>query len=188
MQLWNWIDVTYGRPQQTGLLISNQDDEWTKTKLTDVGIDRNTIRRFHGLLMRINRARQNPHQPIQVWTKFMKQITFPRLLADIALKEMQSPTYVFPVGGVNAGQPDLGSAVTAFEEIWQSIYDKGIEIKPQKAPEPPGPPSGRVDGMALQIQGVTLDDLDNLPSGAQAYLDTLPNQYKWTGLGEAELH
>ena len=65
MQLWNWIDVTYGRPQQTGLLISNQDDEWTKTKLTDVGIDRNTIRRFHGLLMRINRARQTPHQPIQ---------------------------------------------------------------------------------------------------------------------------
>ena len=26
MQLWNWLDTTYGQPQQTGLLISNQDE------------------------------------------------------------------------------------------------------------------------------------------------------------------
>jgi hypothetical protein len=127
-QLWDYIDTTYGRSRQTGLLESNQDTAWSLTKITDVGIDRETIRRFYGHLSRLNREAVNPHPPIKVWTKFMSQITFPRLLADRATNELQSPTFVIPVGAPNAGQPDLGSAVTAFEEMWQSIYDNAAAL------------------------------------------------------------
>ena len=166
-QLWNWIDVNFGQPAQTGLLHSNQGDEWTSAKLTDVGIDRETLRRFYGHLLRLNRLRQNPHPIIEVWTKFMKQIKFPRLLADEAVRQLQNPTYVIAAGLPNAGQPDLGAAVTAFEEMWQQKYDEGIEIKPQKAPEPRGQPSNRVDGMRLSVhetlaEGALLDERVNL--------------------------
>ena len=55
-QLWDYIDTTYGRSRQTGLLESNQDTKWSLTKITDVGIDRETIRRFYGHLSRLNRC------------------------------------------------------------------------------------------------------------------------------------
>ena len=41
--LWAWIDVTYGQPQQTGLLHLNLGNKWTGIKITDVGINRDTI-------------------------------------------------------------------------------------------------------------------------------------------------
>ena len=145
-QLWDWIHTNFGQARQTGLLISNQDSTWANCKISDVGIDRETIRKFYAHLLRLNRERQNQLPILTVWTKFMSQITFPRVLADRAMAELQNPTFVF-AGGPNVGQPDLSSAVQAFEEIWQNVYDRGIEIKPQKAPEPRGPPSNRVDGM-----------------------------------------
>ena len=49
-QLWDWIDNTYGQARQTGLLETTQDGEWAAAKLTDVGIDRDTIRRWYSHL------------------------------------------------------------------------------------------------------------------------------------------
>ena len=131
-QVWNYIDNDFGQLAQTGLLHSNQGEEWTSAKLADVGIDRDTPRRFYMHLIRLNRQRQNPHPIIEVWTKYLKQFTFPRTLADEAIRQLQNPTYIF-AGGPNAGLPDLGSLVASWEELWTTIYDRGIEIKPQAA-------------------------------------------------------
>ncbi|NCF77925.1 MAG: DDE-type integrase/transposase/recombinase, partial [Proteobacteria bacterium] len=169
-QVWNYIDVTFGQLPQTGLLHSNQGDDWTGAKLIDVGIDRDTPRRFYSHLLRLNRQRQNPHAIIEVWTKYLKQFTFPRAMADDALKQLQNPTFVF-AAGPNVGQPDLGSLVDVWEEIWHAIYDRGIEIKPQAAARPSAStPSNRVDGMSAEIQLVD------------------PNDYSWSGIHQAELH
>ena len=47
-----------------------------------------------------------PQTPQKVWSmKFMSQITFPRHLYDKAQNELQNPTFVFPAGNANAGQP-----------------------------------------------------------------------------------
>ena len=162
-QVWNYIDVAYGQLAQTGLLHSNQVDEWSGAKLADVGIDRDTPRRFYSHLIRLNRQRQNPHPVIEVWTKYLKQFTFPRAMADDALKQMQNPTYII-AAGPNAGQPDLGRLVDAWEELWHTIYDRGVEIKPQAAPRPaPSAPSNRVDGMSAEVHHVD------------------PNDYEWIG-------
>ena len=157
MQLWLWIEQSHGQLQQTGLLHSNQNDEWTSVKITDVGIDRDTPRRLYGHLLRLNRARQNAHPIIEVWTKYLKMFTFPKMLNDMALVQMQNPTYLI-IGGPNAGQPDLGALVTVFEELWATIYNRGVEIKPQAPPKPQGPPSNRVDGMHVQI--TSTDDIN----------------------------
>ena len=167
-QVWNHIDNAFGQLAQTGLLHSNQGDEWTSAKLTDVGIDRDTPRRFYSHLLRLNRQRQNPYPIIEVWTKYLKQFTFPRAMADDALKQLQNPTFVFGAGP-NAGQPDLGSLVDAWEELWHTIYDRGIEIKPQAAPRPaPSVPSNRVDGMSLNVVD--------------------PNDYDWNGISAPDVH
>ena len=115
-----------------------------------MGIDRDTPRRFYAHLIRMNRERTIPFSPLDVWTKFLSQITFPKLLADEAIKQLQNPT-VLLAGGPYAGQPDLGALIPAFEEMWHTIYDRGIEIKPQAAPVSSSStgPSNRVDGMML---------------------------------------
>ena len=170
-QVWNYIDITFGQLAQTGLLHSNQGDEWTSAKLADVGIDRDTPRRFYSHLLRLNRQRQNPHPIIEVWTKYLKQFTFPRAMADDALKQLQNPTYVF-AAGPNVGQPDLGSLVDAWEEMWHTIYDRGIEIKPQAAPrQAPAAPTNRVDGMSLMVRDV---------------VD--PHDYHWSGITASGVH
>ena len=173
MQLWTWIHVNKGQLAQTGLLHSNQTDEWTAIKITDVGIDKNTPQRLYAHLERVNRMRQNPHPIIEVWTKYLKMITFPKLLADIALQQLQNPTYVI-AGGPNAGQPDLPALVTVFEELWESIFNRGIEIKPQAPPRAQGPPSNRVDGMHAQSMSFQSFESDGV---------------QWHGdLTEAQLH
>lgn len=156
--VWNWIDVTFGQPRQTGLLHANQTEIWTKTKLTDVGIHRETLRQYYSLLMRLNRERQNPYQPMDVWVKFLKEITFPPLLRDEAVKQLQNPTYVIAAGLPGAGGPDLAALVTAFEEMWHTKYDAGIEIKPQPAPRQVPSGSNRVDGLLSEIH-LTEDEL-----------------------------
>ncbi len=40
--IWSWIDANLGQPNATGLLTLNQNNAWTKTKLNDVGIHRET--------------------------------------------------------------------------------------------------------------------------------------------------
>ena len=116
-------------------------------KLTDVGIDRDTLSKFHSRLVRINNQRTVPKTIPQLWVKYLSQISFPKILADEALKQLQNPTYLI-VGGPNAGQPDLIALVQSFEELWHNIYDKGIEIKPQAAPRPMPDRSNRVDGLS----------------------------------------
>jgi hypothetical protein len=44
LQLWLHIDTQYGALAQNGLLRSNQGATWTNFKLTDVGIDKDTLR------------------------------------------------------------------------------------------------------------------------------------------------
>ena len=56
------------------------------------GIDKETLRRFYAELLRKNRERQTPFPAIDVWTKFMESITFPRLVKDEATKQLQNPT------------------------------------------------------------------------------------------------
>ena len=75
--LWAWIDVTYGQPQRTGLLHLNMNNTWASIKITDVGINRNTIRALHSHLLRCNRERTIPLPVIDVWTKFLSIIKFP---------------------------------------------------------------------------------------------------------------
>ena len=130
MQLWLWIGLTYGDLAQNGLLRSNQGNTWTNFKLTDVGIDKDTLRRFHAELLRKNRERQVPYAAIDVWTKFMENITFPRLLHDEATRQLQNPTFLNA-----AGNPDLNAALTSFEQIWHKIWDEGKELQYKAAPK-----------------------------------------------------
>ena len=164
-QLWTWIGAQFGENRPTGLLHSNQNDQWAMAKLTDVGIHRETMRMYYSHLLRMNRERQHPYPPIDVWVKFLKGITFPALLRDEAVKQMQNPTYIIPVGQPHAGEPDLGALVQAFEEMWHTKYDAGIEIKPQAPPKQHGV-SNRVDGML----GAACDD----ESGGTCFVAQLP--------------
>lgn len=170
-QLYRWIEANLANPRPSGLLTMNQDSEFDSLKLTDVGIDRDTLSRFHMRLNRTNSQRQIPKTLLEVWIKFLSQITFPKLLADEAVKQLQTPTFVIAPGLPNAGQVDLPALVTNFEELWHTIYDRGIEIKPQAAPKPPSERGNRVDGMTNVIQ---------------AFED--PSQFDWSDMSAAELH
>ena len=181
-QLYRWIDTNLANARPSGLLTMNQDDEFQRLKLTDVGIDRDTLSRFHMLLNRTNNQRQVPKPLIEVWIKFLSQITFPKLIADEAVKQLQTPTFVIPAGMPNAGQVDLPALVTNFEELWHAIYDRGVEIKPQAAPRPPPDRSNRVDGMMNMVHNIHESDLNRSTSIIQE--DT----YDWTGLSASELH
>lgn len=143
LQLWLWIDITYGALAQNGLLRSNQGSTWTNFKLTDVGIDKDTLRRFYAELLRKNRERQIPYAAIDVWTKFMENITFPRLLHDEATRQLQNPTFLNA-----AGNPDLSAALTNFEQLWHKIWDEGKELQYKAAPKSADREiSNRVDGL-----------------------------------------
>ena len=149
--LWQWIDANLGQPNQTGLLTLNQNDAWTKAKIGDVGIHRESLRSFHAHLLRLNRERQNPLPLIDIWVKFLKEITFPQMLANEAIKQLQRPSYIIAAGLPNAGNPDLNALLADFEEIWHQKYDAGIEIKPQAAPRPALHSGNTADGMSVQV-------------------------------------
>ena len=170
-QLYRWIKATLANPRPSGILTLNQDNEFDRAKLTDVGIDRDTISRFHMRLNRINNQRQIAKPILDVWIKFLSQITFPKLLADKAIMELQMPSFIIAVGP-NAGQPDLPALSNNFEELWHTIYDRGVEIKPQAAPAAPSDRSSRVDGMMNSVLDAPIN----------------PNNYDWTGISQPELH
>lgn len=189
LQLWLYIDTEYGSLAQNGLLRSNQGATWTNFKLTDVGIDKGTLRRFYAELQRKNRERQAPFADIDVWTKFMEQITFPRLLHDEATRQLQNPTILNA-----AGNPDLGAAVSSFEQLWHKIWDEGKELQFKAAPKPAGREvSNRVDGMqveqsyAAQVAAQTV-----LPAMLSSPVvidnpDALISRYVWAGITNEEL-
>ena len=146
--------------------------------------------RYYASLVRINNQRTVPYSPNDLFVKFCSSITFPKLIADKALTEMQAPTFIIQAGP-NMGQPDLAPLVDVFEELWQAIYDRGIEIKPQAAPKPPVERSSRVDGMSAST--LTVASLANhlVPSGIQPSVQVTNaghQAYQWTGIDEGQLH
>jgi hypothetical protein len=58
--IWRWIDANLGQPNATGLLTLNQNDAWTKTKLNDVGIHRETLRSFHNTAYLLQHIQHTP--------------------------------------------------------------------------------------------------------------------------------
>ena len=58
--VWQQLNTLYSL-RQTALTTSNQNNEWTSTKLGVLGITRDTPRGFYNHLLRINRERQTPH-------------------------------------------------------------------------------------------------------------------------------
>ena len=170
-QLWVWIDATYGRPAQTGLTTNNNDNLWTTAKISDVGINRDTPRKWYSHLVRLNRQRQVQKTPLEVWIKYLDSYKFPKLLVDESIRQMQQPTYIIPPGLMNAGGVDLPALVTAYEELWHTIYDRGIEIKPAPPPRPMGSPSNRVDGMVVNRHDVNSVDFDWVLSGDMTEAD-----------------
>ena len=58
-QLWRYC-VALGQARPSGLLTLNQNNDFQKLKMTDVGIDRNTISRFYAHVERVNRQRTIP--------------------------------------------------------------------------------------------------------------------------------
>ena len=137
-QLWVWIETTYGKPAQTGLLVNNNETQWTGAKITDVGINRDTPRKWYAHLERLNRQRQVQKTPLEVWIKYLDAFKFPKMLVDESIRQMQRPTYTIPAGLPNAGNPDLAALVASYEEMWHTIYDRGIEIRPAPPPKPAG--------------------------------------------------
>ena len=63
-----------------------------------------------------------------LWTKYLTQVNFPAVVAQQALLQLQTPDarYIYPVGHVHAGQPNLGAFVASLEELWHVIYDRGV--------------------------------------------------------------
>lgn len=181
-QLYTWIDSTLGQPRPSPLLTSNQNSQFESFKITDVGIHRNTLSQAYAALVRLNKVRAVPFGPMDLWIKFLRQITFPKLLSDEALKQLQSPTYILPTGP-NAGQPDLESYVKSSEELWQVLYDRG-EIKPQAAPKPITERSNRVDGMGV----FAMAEEFVAPDGTMPISQRQASSYHWTNLSEPEMH
>ena len=182
-QLYNWIDANLGQARASGLLTATQNSQFEDFKITDVGIHRDTMSQAYAALVRLNKQRTVPYGPMELWVKFLRQITFPKLLNDEALKELQAPTFLF-AAGPNAGQPDLGSFVARAEELWHVIYDRGIEIKPQAAPKPITEPSNRVDGMGVFVMP---QHEFAPPPGTNQISAKQALQYDWTGLTDAEI-
>ena len=180
-QLWRWIDANLGQDRSTGLVILNQDNAFDALKITDVGISRETLGDFYAKLIRVNNQRAVPKTLMQLWVKYLSQISFPPLLADKALEQLQTPTFLI-VGGPNDGQPDLSALVSSWEQLWYNIYDKGIQIKPQGAPKPIPDRSNRVDGMAN-----TLMPADPVPDGSKVNPSSYAN-YQWSGVNDNDLH
>jgi len=61
-QLYQWIDLNLGQARQNGLLTASQDSEFENFKLTDVGINRNTISLAYEAARESNQDIVNPHQ------------------------------------------------------------------------------------------------------------------------------
>ena len=191
-QLWQFCQ-TLGQARPSGLLTLSQNSDFDNIKLTDVGIDRNTISRFKAHLERVNRQRTIPKNINDVWIKFLSQITFPKMLSDEAIRQLQTPTFIIPAPRPNAGSPDLQALANNFEELWQTIYDRGIEIKPQAAPKPPAERSNRVDGMMNAIVHNSPRNFGNMSDlavsqGMMLVPSDTSHGYNWTGITDAELH
>ena len=180
-QLYRWCNATLAQPRPSPLLTSSQNSQFENFKLTDVGIHRDTMSVAYSALVRLNNQRTVPFGPTDLYIKFLKQITFPKQLAEDAVRELQRPSYIF-AGGVNAGAPDLGTLVQNFEELWHYIYDQGKEIKPQAPPKMMPERSNKVDGMMNVVTPFSPPENTEEISSSQAA------QYNWSGLSQAEMH
>ena len=183
-QLYAWIDTNLGQARPNGLLTATENTKFENFKITDVGIHRDTISKSHAALMRLNKQRTVPFGPMELWVKYLRQLTFPKLINDEALKQLQAPTFVIAVGP-NAGQPDLAAFVKRMEELWHVIYDRGIEIKPSPPPKPiPTERTNRVDGMGAFVTSPEFVP----PDGMELMTQQQSAGFNWTGLSEAAMH
>ena len=170
-QLWRWIDSDLGQPRASPLLTATQNTQFENSKLIDVGIDRNTPTRYYAALVRINQQRSAPKSIMDMHVKYMTQFTFPTLIHQQCILELQRPSAVIAAGLPNAGSPDLPAIVKSLQELWEVLYDKPGMIKPQAAPKPAPSESTRVDGMVNSI----------VPT-------SVGSDYAWTGITPSELH
>ena len=171
-RLWRWIDTNIGSATQNGILDSNHVTEFEKLKLTDVGINRDTPQLFLDLLNRHNNQRRVSLPIMDLWIKFHQQFKFPRLLADRSIAELLNPSILIPAGLLNAGQPDLPALVSGvYTDVWHTLWDAGIEIKPQAAPEPRAARTGRVDGMHNEQHDLN----EKLPAYMSSHIENANN-------------
>ena len=170
-QLWRWIDSDLGQPRQSGLLTATQNTQFENSKLIDVGITRDTPTRYFSALTRINLQRSVPKSLVDMHVKFMSQFTFPPIIHQKCVMELQRPSITIAAGLPNAGQPDTPAIVKELQELWEVCFDTPGMIKSQAAPRPGPTESTRVDGMMSAI----------VPA-------TSAQDYTWTGLSDSELH
>ena len=180
-QLYRWCCATLAQPRPSPLLTSSQNSQFENFKLTDVGINRDTMSVAHAALVRLNNQRTVPYGPTDLYIKFLKQVLFPKQLAEDAVRELQRPSFTI-AAGPNAGAPDLATLVQQFEELWQYIYDQGKEIKPQAPPKLMPDRSNKVDGMMNVVTPFFP------PENTQQFPSNQAGQYTWTGIDEAQMH
>ena len=181
-QLYRWIDTTLGQARPSGLLTSSQNTQFEQFKITDVGVQRDTLRLAYAALDRLNKQRTVPLEPLALWIKYLGGLTFPKMLNEESIRQLQRPTFLLPPGHAHAGQPDLAAFVTHAEEIWHVLYDRG-EIKPVAAPKLlPVERSNRVDGMSVQIGPEFV-----APEGTTILERGRASDYAWNGLTQDEL-
>ena len=151
--LFFWVHNSFGIAQNTGLTLSNQNTIWQSMKLTDNGVNRESIRELYNMVVRRNSERQTPYGALEVYVRFCELITVPPMIVANCMQEMQAPTHII-AGGPFAGQPNLLVFVARIEELWQNLYDRPIQpniIRYAPPPRQHSGPSNRVDGMHLQI-------------------------------------
>ena len=149
-QLWRWIKNVLGQQRASGLLTATQNTAFENSKLSDVGINRDTPERYWAELTRTNQQRTIPKSVVDMAVKFLGQLTFPPLIHQRALSELQNPSVVLAFGP-NAGQPDMPAIVRNLQETWTILYDQGA-IKPSPSPKITAPAnSNRVDGMGVSV-------------------------------------
>ena len=150
-QIWNALDAM-GTLPQTQLTTAVQGNAWTSLSLAHVGINRETPMNFYSFLGRVNREYVVPNNNAQMHIKFCQAFSFPQLIRDKCLEDLQAPKFVH-AGGALAGQPDLPAFVDYILELWHSLYDspeRPIKDQPPTAIAPSS--SNRVDGMSANIE------------------------------------
>ena len=147
--VWDALNAMGSLPV-SGLTQSNQMDTWTNIKLSDVGIDRETVRNFYNHLLRIDRQQIAPVTTVQLHIKFCQAFSFPTSVKDKCIDDLQVSRFIYPIGHALQGNPWTALFVDYIEELWHNLYDRN-EIKPSPAPKGKSDYSNRVDGMSTQI-------------------------------------
>jgi len=160
--VWDALNAMGSLPV-SGLTQSNQMDTWINIKLSDVGIDRETVRNFYNHLLRIDRQQIAPVTTVQFHIKFCQAFSFPASIRDKCIDDLQVSRFIYPIGHALQGHPWTALFVDYIEELWHNLYDRN-EIKPSPAPKGKPDYSNRVDGMSTEIIPLDMLSFGNAPS------------------------